>query len=52
MKSITEQFEEIKEEMCDKYCKYPHQVPPEANQVEYLLTSDDSPCLTCPMTRL
>lgn len=52
-KSITEQFEEIKEEMCDKYCRFTelsletHKNPDEAN--EWLMHNY---CENCPLTRL
>jgi hypothetical protein len=52
-KSITEQFEEIKEEMCDKYCRFTelsletHEDPDEAN--EWLMKQY---CENCPLTRL
>lgn len=38
-KTVTDILEEIKQEMCDEYCKYPTLV-------------DDSPCMKCPLTRL
>ena len=52
-RSISEQFEEIKEEMCDKYCKFTelsletHKDPDEAN--EWLMRQY---CENCPLTRL
>ena len=52
-KSITEQFEEIKEEICDKYCRFTelsletHKNPDEAN--EWLMKQY---CENCPLTRL
>lgn len=44
---ISEILEDVKEEMCDKYCKYP-----ESATQEYITESDDSPCNTCPLNRL
>jgi hypothetical protein len=52
-RSISEQFEEIKEEMCDKYCRFTelsletHKDPDEAN--EWLMRQY---CENCPLTRL
>lgn len=44
-------MEEIKSKICDGYCKYPLQVP-EGKTEDWLLEDDDSPCLTCPMSKL
>lgn len=38
---------EIKQEMCDEYCKYPTLVDDRED-----LFADDSPCMKCPLTRL
>ena len=46
-KTVTDILEEIKQEMCDGYCKYPTLV----NNREDLF-ADDSPCMGCPLTRL
>ena len=52
-KSISEQFEEIKEEMCYKYCRFTelsletHKNPDEA--IEWLMHNY---CENCPLTRL
>ena len=42
-KTISEMFEEIKEEMCDKYCKYIDQLGEE---------EIDELCSDCPLNRL
>lgn len=47
LKTITDILEEVKQEMCDDYCKYPTLV----NNREDLF-ADDSPCMGCPLTRL
>lgn len=49
---ITEQLERIKEAMCDKYCKYCHQEPPEGEDQDWLWNCEDSPCNTCPLNEL
>lgn len=49
-KTITEQFEEIIEGICDRYCKYPQESGHEDNP-DWLF-EDDSPCNTCPLMRL
>ena len=46
-KTITDILEEIKQEMCDEYCKYPTLVDDRED-----LFADDSPCMKCPLTRL
>jgi hypothetical protein len=50
-KSITQIFEEIKEDMCDRFCKYPL-MPTPAGKDEGWLLDDDSPCNDCPLNRL
>lgn len=50
-KSITQQFEEIKEEMCDQYCKYTNQPIPEGKDEDWLFESG-SLCENCPLNRL
>ena len=47
-KSITEILEEVKEAMCDDYCKYPNM----KNDNEDWLFEKGSPCETCPLNRL
>ena len=49
--TITQQFEEIIEEMCDKYCKYPEMPIPEGKD-EGWLCEEGSPCETCPLNKL
>ena len=48
-KTISEQFEEIKKEMCDKYCKHPNIWNEEAEGCE-LCESDV--CANCPLNRI
>ena len=50
--TITEQFEHIKESMCDKYCKYPCMPIPEGKDENWLCEDDDSPCNSCPLSEL
>ena len=49
--SVTEKLEEVKERMCDSYCKYPCMEPPEGKD-ENWLTDEDSPCRDCPLLAL
>lgn len=49
METITQQIEKIAEEMCNKYCKYPHEWNEEEQGTE-LCESDI--CLNCPLNRL
>lgn len=46
-KTVTDIMEEVKQEICDDYCKYPTQVDSKKD-----LFADDSPCMTCPLSRL
>ncbi len=52
MKSISEQLEAVKSEMCDKYCKWPEQPIPEGKDGDWLICDDDSPCIKCPLNKL
>lgn len=47
VKTVTDILEEVKQEMCDDYCKYPTIV----NDREDLF-ADNSPCTECPLTKL
>lgn len=49
--SISQQIEQIKEEMCDKYCRYPQDPIPEGKDEDWLF-EEDSPCSKCPLDRL
>lgn len=49
MKTISEQIEEIKEDICNKYCKYPDTWDEEKEGCE-LCESDV--CKNCPLNRL
>ena len=50
-KSITEIIEEVKSEMCDKFCKYPDQPIPEGKTEDWMYCDEDSPCNDCPLNR-
>ena len=52
MRSITEQLEAVKNEMCDKYCKWPEKPIPEGKDADWLCTEDYSPCVNCPLNKL
>lgn len=51
-KTITKMLEEVMTEMCDSYCKYPLQEPPEGKDENWLGEDKDSPCNSCPLRRL
>lgn len=51
-KTIPQMLEDIAKEMCDHYCKYSAQEPPEGKDENWLIEDDESPCNTCPMNRL
>lgn len=46
-KTVTDILEEVKQEMCDGYCKYPTIV----NDREDLFAKD-GPCMECPLNKL
>lgn len=46
-KTVSDILEEVKQEMCDYYCKYPTQVGSRED-----LFADDSPCMTCPLNKI
>ena len=48
--SIADQIEDIKEDMCDNYCKMPYKYS--SNEWAEIAYSDESPCLHCPLNRL
>lgn len=50
--TIRQEIEKIAEEICDNYCKYPMQAPPEGKNENWLSEDDASPCLKCPLNRL
>ena len=47
--SITEQIEDIKEQICNEYCKYPNQW--DENVMGYELCESEV-CANCPLNRL
>ena len=47
--SITEQIEEISNDICNNYCKYPEQWDAEAEGCELV---DSDICANCPLNRL
>ena len=51
-KSITDIIEQVKEDMCDKYCRYTHEPTPEGKDADWLFDDDDFPCKECPLNRL
>ena len=50
VKTVSQQIEEAKEEMCNNYCKYPNEYKPEEHDGAELWDSDI--CKNCPLTRL
>lgn len=48
VKTLEETLEEVKEAMCDDYCKYSNM----EHDNENWLFEDGSPCETCPLNRL
>lgn len=48
--SIQEQLEQVKFEICDKYCKYPTEEGHEDNP-DWLF-EEGSPCDNCPLNKL
>ena len=50
--TITKQLEQIVEEMCDKYCRFPKEPILEGKTEDWLIEDDESPCRNCPLNRL
>ena len=48
-KTLTEQIEEIKDDICNHYCKYPDIWDEEAEGCEL---SESDHCRNCPLNRL
>ena len=48
-RTIALQMQDIVDEMCDKYCKYPKEWDEEAEGIEL---SESDICLNCPLNRL
>lgn len=51
-KSVTEIMEEVRDEICNHYCKYPIQPIPEGKTEDWLFDDPDSPCQNCLLDRL
>ena len=49
-KTISQIFEEVKEDMCNKYCKYPSEYKPKEHDGTELFESEM--CRNCPLCRL
>lgn len=50
--SITEILEQVKYQMCDKYCRWSTGPIPDGKDEDWLLEDPDSPCNGCPLNRL
>lgn len=48
---INHEIEQIVEEMCDKFCKYPEMNPPKGKDCDWLYDVD-GPCSKCPLSKL
>ena len=46
-KTVTDILEEVKQEMCEGYCKYPTIVSDRED-----LFAKDGPCMECPLNKL
>lgn len=51
VETITEILENIKEIMCDRYCKYPTTYKLESNG-DFIYDDPESPCNNCPLNYL
>lgn len=51
-KTISEQFEDIIQEMCDHYCRYAFEPVPDGKDEDWLIEDPESPCNNCPLNRL
>lgn len=52
VKSVATMLQEIAEDMCNNYCKYPHQHIPDGKDEDWLTEDPESPCQKCPLNRL
>lgn len=48
--TVTKIIQEVVEDMCDKYCKYPNEWDPEEHDGQELW--DGEICQNCPLSRL
>lgn len=46
----SEMIEELKEDICDNYCKIPYKYS--KHEWEIINDSDDSPCNNCPLLKI
>lgn len=51
-KPISDILEEVREDMCNNYCKYPNMPVPEGKTEDWLFDDEDSPCNDCPLNYL
>lgn len=52
-KIITDEAaENIKEKMCDEYCRYPIMPIPKGKTEDWLIEDPESPCNICPLSIL
>lgn len=49
-KTISQILEEAKDDMCNKYCKYPNEYKPEEH--DNMELSESEICRNCPLCRL
>ena len=52
IKSITQQIEEVCEEICNHYCKWPYEPIPDGKDEDWLCCDPESHCQSCPLNRL
>ena len=48
---IAKICEEVSQEICDKYCKYPLMPIPKGKTEDWIM-EDGGPCETCPLNRI
>ena len=51
-KTITQMIEEVAEEICNNYCKWPEKASEEGRPDDWLTEDPESPCQNCPLNRL
>lgn len=49
VQELQETIENVMNEMCDNYCKYPLKYTQE--EWDAIAFDDDSPCISCPLSR-
>lgn len=50
--TVAQIMEQVIEDMCDRYCRWPNEPIPAGKTEDWLINDDESPCNDCPLNRL